>query len=108
MSTRFYVSARFGRQAEARDAADQITEATGWSCTAGWLDATPEDDVEVHRRGALMQDAALQDLADIDRADVMFCLTEDLSSGDHVPAGWARGGRHVEVGYAIARGRNGR
>lgn len=109
--TRFYVSARFGRQEEARQVADQVTRATGWECTAKWLDASPDGDATIHESAALMAFTATGDLSDIGRADVMFCLTEpvepvlfrDPTGEPLVPAGAARGGRHVEVGYAIAR-----
>lgn len=100
---RFYISARFGRQAEARATAEEITERTGWECTARWLDADPSVDDAVHSDRARMMGAATLDLIDIDAADVMFCLTETTALGFDVPASLARGGRHVEVGYAIAR-----
>lgn len=113
--TRFYVSARFGRQAEAREAAEEITRLTGWECTARWLHDTPENDQAIHEDRAAMLAAAEQDIDDIRAADIMFCLTEDLTPHrshrfhDSAPvprlvsAGLARGGRHVEVGIAIQR-----
>lgn len=112
--TRFYVSARFGRQQEARRVAEEVAEATGWECTARWLDATPDDDALAHHDRARMMGAAILDIDDVRRADVMFALTEDVGDDTsyydcygeriprEVPASWARGGRHVEVGYAIA------
>ena len=114
--TRFYISAQFGRQEEARQVADQVTRATGWECTASWLTVNPAEDEAAHTDPTVMRDAAWNDLSDIGRADVMFCLTEDLTphksySRDFtgppvhrlVRADVARGGRHVEVGYAITR-----
>lgn len=105
--TRFYVSARFGRQEEARRVADQVAAATGWECTASWLTVNPGEDEAAHTDPTVMREAAWNDLSDIGRADIMFCLTEvygppkDLSA--LVPLSWARGGRHVEVGYALTR-----
>lgn len=113
--TRFYVSARFGRQEEARQVADHVTRATGWECTASWLTANPGEDEAAHTDPTVMREAAWNDLSDIARADVMFALTEDVGDDTsyydcygeriprEVPASWARGGRHVEVGYAITR-----
>lgn len=44
---------------------------------------------------------AREDLADIDEADVVVVFTEE-----HVPRGnVGRGGRHVEFGYALAKGK---
>lgn len=109
--TRFYVSARFGRQEEARRVADQVAAATGWECTASWLTVNPGEDEAAHTDPTVMREAAWNDLSDIGRADVMFCLTEpvepvlfrDPTGEPLVPASAARGGRHVEVGYAITR-----
>ena len=108
----FYVSARFGRQAEARRVADSITELTGWRSNSRWLDDTPENDVAIHRHLSLSALAARSDFDDIARSDFVVCLTEavdpvlfrDPTGEPLVPASAARGGRHVEVGFAIAKG----
>ena len=104
-TTRFYVSARFGRQQEARQVADHVTRATGWDCTASWLTVNPAEDEAAHTDPTVMREAAWNDLSDIGRADVMFCLTENLSRLTWLAPiqGIARGGRHVEVGYALTR-----
>jgi nucleoside 2-deoxyribosyltransferase len=41
---------------------------------------------------------AMEDIEDIDKADIVISLMEE-------PRGPGRGGRHVEFGYALARGK---
>jgi nucleoside 2-deoxyribosyltransferase len=64
-------------------------EARGVTVTSTWL--RQDDEVsDMHAR---------QDLADVDRADVLVALN---------PPEWSRagtGGRHVEFGYAVAKGK---
>ncbi len=94
--TRFYIAGRYARRAELAQVADQIERLTGWTSTARWLtgdhqDIGPDDDPD------RMRHVAQQDLHDIREADVVFAFTEPPDT-----PGAARGGRHVELGYAIA------
>ena len=89
-----YLAARYGRRQELAAYA-RLLQAAGHRVTARWLTG-------VHDTSAGMsdEDAALEDLIDVERADVLISFTEE---GD-VP-GRARGGRHVEFGWALARGK---
>lgn len=88
-------------------------EAAGHVVTAGWLasqrDATDEwvgispastdEEVLAHAQG---------DLDDIDRADAYLGLTSAyvLAREPGIPEPWLHtGGRHVEMGYALAQGK---
>ena len=97
----FYVATDFARKEEARAAADRL-EALGFTCRARWCTSQP-----VHKEGGLGGElagddaanalaVALEDLQDIRSAAIFVQLT----SGEK-----ARGGRHVELGYALALGR---
>lgn len=63
----------------------------GIEVTSTWLDNAEE--------GMAFQDVAVIDLEDVDRADVLVLYTEPY--GTPVPGG----GRHVEFGYALGRGK---
>jgi len=89
-----YLAARYARRKEML-AIRRVLEAAGHRVTARWV-------LGLHDTAAGMsdQDAALEDLVDLERADVCVSFTE---AGD--VAGRARGGRHVEFGWALARGK---
>ncbi len=94
--TRFYIAGRYARRHELERIANHIEQATGWRSTARWLtgdhqDIGPNDDPD------RMRHVAQEDLDDIRQADVVFAYTEHPDT-----PGAARGGRHVELGYAIA------
>lgn len=57
--------------------------------TSGAAVDLPDDQVDKH---------ALDDMADIDRSELLVLFTENVVQG---PSG---GGRHVETGYALAKG----
>lgn len=81
-----YLSARFGRQEEMKAIREEILD-SGHYCTSRWLDEKP---------GTSERDAALIDLKDIDESDCVVFFTETPD------VGYTTGGRHVELGYAIA------
>ena len=96
--TRIYIAARYGRRAEMVEAARQL-EALGHEVVSRWIygeheaiDATAT--VEERRLWAL------EDVADIDRAQMLVSFTEEPGA-----AGGGRGGRHVETGYALGCGK---
>lgn len=95
-----YLAARFSRLAELNGYRAEL-EALGIEVTSRWLrgghewSGVPDHDIPI---GAQARFAA-EDLEDIDAADVVVCFTEAPGTGP------ARGGRHVEMGYAIARGK---
>lgn len=97
-----YLAARYSRRLELAGYARELRD-LGIEVTSRWLlglhDTPPEgvapEGVE-HWRWC-----AEDDIADVDAADVLVALTEP--EGNVVGRG--RGGRHVELGYAIARGK---
>ncbi len=69
--------------------------ATLMHVTARWISGAHETDA-----GVPDLKAALEDIQDVEAADIVVSFTE---TGD-VP-GRSRGGRHVEFGYALAKGK---
>lgn len=68
--------------------------AAGYEVTAQWIDNGEESEAIVTRH-----DAAQMDLNDIDRADIFVLFTLDHGTM------FSSGGRMVELGYAMARGK---
>ena len=97
-----YLAARYSRRMELAGYATELRD-LGINVTSRWLlglhDTPPEgvapDSVE-HWRWC-----AEDDIADVDAADVLVAFSEP----EGVVAGRGRGGRHVELGYAIAIGK---
>lgn len=95
-----YLAARFSRFDELNLCRAEL-ETLGISVTSRWLRGghewvgTPDDEIP---RDHLARFAA-EDLEDLDVADMLVCFTESPRSGP------ARGGRHVEFGYALAKGK---
>lgn len=87
-----YVAAPFGRKVEAR-AAIQTLAALGIESTARWVESHYDDETKPE----ILRLEAMEDLNDIDRADMLVLL-----------ASWPRegsGGKDVELGYALGRGK---
>jgi len=96
---KIYIAGRYGRRKELAECAEEL-RAIGHSITSRWLtgihDALDEKpSIEEARR------FALEDLEDLNAADILLAFTE--APGE--TQGRARGGRHVELGYAIAKGK---
>lgn len=75
-------------------------EVNGHEVTARWVNGNHEwegqnDDYIPEGEAARY---AMEDLADIDGADLLIAFTEEPDSG------FSRGGRHVEMGYALGKG----
>lgn len=88
-----YLCAAWQRQTEMRHWRAALSR-HGVVVTSQWLDVRHVDaSPEAQQAGALM------DLRDLDAADVVIARTE------RPDAGYLTGGRHVEVGYALATGR---
>jgi hypothetical protein len=91
-----YLAAQFARQAELRIHREEL-EAVGVPVTSTWLDEQHIDnDTEKYRRNAE------KDLWDIEMSDALVLFTGHPYHGsvDEI----ARGGRHVETGFALAKG----
>ncbi len=85
-----YLAALFSRRAEMETIADQI-KAAGGEVTARWVYGGEE--------GLTRAEIAALDLEDVDRADTVVSFTHPrgtMTSG---------GGRHVEFGYGLAKGK---
>ncbi len=95
-----YFAARFLRLPELLTYKAEL-EADGITVTSRWLlgghewVGAPEEDLPVGKLARYAQ----EDLADLMAANVVVCFTEPPRSGP------ARGGRHVEMGYALAKGK---
>jgi hypothetical protein len=89
----FYLSAAFGRQNELRGYRKRL-RAVGHDVASAWLDEVETDETA---EDAYRARCAEQDARDIERADVFVAFTD---------GGPARGGRHVELGIAIAQARD--
>jgi hypothetical protein len=83
-----YIAGPYQTKAECRAIAETL-EGAGYEVTSRWLYDSQEDSEE----------AAIVDIVDIERAGALLL---------YHPAEWAgrgTGGRHVEFGYALARGK---
>lgn len=95
-----YLAARFSRANELLGYRSELME-HGIEVTSRWLlgehewSGTDDDALTVDES----RQCATIDIADIDAANVVVCFTEAPRSGP------SRGGRHVEFGYALARGK---
>lgn len=95
-----YLAGRFSRLPELVDHAAELEDTGFVTVTSRWLRGghewvgTPDEEIPVAHNARFAQ----EDLDDIDAADLIVCFTEPARSGP------ARGGRHVEMGYALAKG----
>jgi hypothetical protein len=96
---RIYLAARFARRDQLTAVAREL-EAAGAELTSRWLTTTPGplagDELDPNSLGGQM---ALMDLDDVQAADVCIAFTESPGGAQ------GRGGRHTELGIAIALGR---
>lgn len=110
-----YLAGRYSRREELAGYAAELREA-GHTVTSRWLDGNHQisrdgkpigDDGEALIEGnddspeavQMRWDFAAEDLEDIDGADMLIAFTEPPRSDA------SRGGRHVEMGYAIGTGK---
>jgi len=95
---RVYIASRYSRRDEMRDVAEQLSE-RGFIVSSTWLQEdyplnmnldglTPEQHADIAR----------QDLEDLTGSDIMVFFAEDQNNQP------PRGGRHVELGFALALG----
>lgn len=92
----FYLAARYGRREELVAYSQQI-EACRHKVEARWLSGSHET-AELDSKAKTV--AAIEDLYDINQADCFIAFTEKDGTAPNA----SRGGRHVELGYAIAKG----
>jgi hypothetical protein len=101
---RIYLAARYSRNPEMRGVRDALVAAFGFGVTSRWIDLHPdvvgdftnsfEADV-LNASPHLCAPLGQHDLDDLDAADWVVSFT----------GGGGKGGRHVELGYALARGK---
>lgn len=91
---KIYFAGRYGRREELKRIAEEIEERFQYvEVTSRWLNGEHESkdgSASVEEMG----ECAQEDLADIERSDMVWCFTEE-------PGVCSRGGRHVELGYAL-------
>lgn len=92
--TSFYLAARYGRRDEIAQYRDDLI-ILGYRSVADWLYSTDEEEQAIETDPERMARIALDDMAAIERSGLFVAFTEDPQS----PHG--RGGRHVELGYAL-------
>lgn len=93
---RVYLAAPFAMQPQMRLVREALNK-HGITVTSRWLDVSADGHnvLTIEER----RDWAMKDLADVDAADYLVAYN---------PTSWhnrGQGGRHVELGYAIARGK---
>lgn len=95
----FYVASRYTRRDEMRLVADKLRE-RGHGVTSRWLyEDKPLNTHMGEDTDEFYATTARHDLEDIDLASHFLFFAEDPKIGT------PRGGRHVEFGYALARGK---
>lgn len=88
---RVYLAARYDRRLEMLGRADEL-ERLGYVVTSRWVQGLHEGATEPDVLGR----CAREDLADIIDSDIFITFTESAAIGH------TSGGRHVEMGYALA------
>lgn len=98
-----YLCGRYARRDEL-NAYRRELEARGFTVTSRWLDEKGPD-IMLHREeyGDRMAHDAEVDLADITAADVIIQFSDEPVEVSPFPNA-ARGGRHFELGFAVATG----
>lgn len=87
---KIYPAARYGRREEMAQISDYL-KSKGFEITARWVYGGEE--------GLSREDIALLDFEDVDKADVVLSFTERRGTAN------VAGGRHVEFGYGLAKGK---
>lgn len=111
---KIYLAARYSRREELLTYREEL-QSIGHEVTSRWLngshqisdEGTPIGDDgeslvefgETEKAGQLRQHFAIEDLQDVKDADLLIAFTEPPRSTA------SRGGRHVELGYALALGK---
>lgn len=94
---KLYLSARYGRKDEMADYA-RVLRGLGYEVVSRWHDLDHEDvAVPTHEQALVWGDV---DFEDIRACDVFVAFTEQQAGVGLIP-GASRGGRHVELGYAL-------
>jgi nucleoside 2-deoxyribosyltransferase len=92
--TKIYLSARLARQPEVLQYAARL-KSCGFQVVSSWHNSPVTDDVPYERRWS----AARDEFRQIQECDIFIAFT------DTADIGYSTGGRHVELGMAIACGK---
>lgn len=96
---KIYLASSYARKQEMRAAADLLRH-HGHRVTASWIDSQqPEQPYPGQDGGMMLAYEAMKDLLDLAEAHCVVSFTEAPGSP------YTRGGRHVEFGVALARGK---
>lgn len=85
-----YTAARYGDMEQMRKVRDRL-HALGHTVTARWIDGGEEGP-----NGRTLEQAAVMDVVDVSRSDVLLFFSQPYGSAN------TGGGRHWELGYAYA------
>lgn len=98
---KIYLAARFSRKEELKGYAEQLRQ-RGHTVISSWLDTdwTDRPGESSVAPPEYRKEWASRDLNDIDSVDMVISFTEQPGI-----ANAGRGGRHVEFGYALAKGK---
>lgn len=94
---KIYLAARYGRRQEMHSLMGILGD-MGCKVTARWITAKTHEMGEVTEKTRPL--LAQEDLDDIRECNLLVAFTEEGS-----PKGASRGGRHVELGYALGIGK---
>lgn len=103
---KFYLASRFGRRDELNGYAQDLRR-KGYEVTSRWLTQHQKIDIQAPGAKYSFDDRrlfAMHDYEDVLRADRLIAFTEDPADLD--ATGGRRGGRHVELGLALAKGKH--
>jgi hypothetical protein len=79
----------------------RVLEHNGMTVTSRWLEERIPESSQLHDvTPAFCRETAIADLQDICKSDTMVFFSEDPTIGT------PRGGRHFEMGYALAMGKD--
>ncbi len=95
---KIYLAASFARIEEMRNYADGL-RLMGHSVTSHWITGAHDADDGISAAVPSHAICALEDIQDIEEAQVLIAFTEPPRTT------YGRGGRHVEMGYALASGK---
>jgi len=95
-----YIAGQYARRDEFREVVKRLREELHFTVTSRWLDETEPLNLQMgqHSEDFYRITAAI-DLQDIAKSDAILFFSEDPL------VGVIRGGRHVEFGYALAKGK---
>jgi nucleoside 2-deoxyribosyltransferase len=97
---KIYVAAMYAQKHYVTDVVTYLRE-HGFEVTSTWHTEPHDPNVQLHEvTGSEREELARRDIDEIDAADTLLLLTQKPTTAT------VRGGRHVEFGYALGKGKN--